>query len=212
MIGLYITFIILALIGLIMLLPITAVISFALNSDENEIVIRYLFFKLKLYPKESVDEEAPREEAEKEPQKDKKKKNALNYVETVRLSWTEMRYGISKLLEYVLKRAIIIKELNISVRFGTGDPMNTGLAYGGANAVVYNVIGLLDNHARLKKWNVELEPDFDNAVIEAGVYCRLRTRIAHIFPLAGILFRTFIKIKKKIKKGSNGGNKNEQSN
>lgn len=207
---LYVTLIIIAIIGLIMLLPIKAVISFALNSDENEIVIRYLFFKLKLYPKEVAEEEASKENGGTE--EEKKKKSSKDFLETVKLTWSEMRWGISKLLEYILKRAIIIKELNISARFGTGDPMNTGLAYGGANAVVYNIIGLLDRQARLKKWSVELDPDFDNAVVEAGIYCRLHTRILHIFPLAAIILRTFVKIKKKTKRENNGGKKNEQSN
>lgn len=207
MIGLYIALIVLALIGLILLLPITAVISFALNSDDNEITVKYLFFKLKLYPYEGKTEKEERESDE-----EKSEKNAKDYVGAVRLSWSEIRWGISKLLGYILKNAIIVKELNISARFGLGNPMNTGLACGAVNAFVYNIIGLLDRHARLKKWNVSLEPDFDEACLEAGVYCRLRTRIAHIFPLGAIFLRAFLKVKKKIKKENNGGKKNEQSN
>lgn len=205
MTGLYIACIIIALIGLIILLPITAEMSFALNSDENEITVRYLFLKFGILPSKQKKEKDSKESDEDKPKKDKK-----DYINTVRLSWSEMRWGISKLLYYVIHNAITVKELNISAQFGFNNPMHTGLATGGANAFVYNVIGLLDRHARLKKWNVDLQPDFDNPCLKAGVYCRLRTRIAHILPLAVILLRTFIKVKKKIK--NNGGKKNEQSN
>lgn len=202
MTGFYIAMIIIAIIGLIILLPITAVISFSVNSDENEITIRYLFLKLKILPAgEKKDKPKPKEDEEK-PKKDNK-----GIVSTVWVSRSEIKWGVSKLLYYVIHNAIIVKELNISAQFGFDNPMNTGLASGALNAVVYNIVGLLDRHARLKKWSVDLKPDFDNTCMMAGVYCRLQTRIAHVFPLVMILLRTFIKIKIK----TNGGKKNEQS-
>lgn len=199
MTGLYIAMIIIAVIGLIILIPVTAVISFALNGSENEIIIRYLFFKLKLYPAEEKKKKSKKTDPEeKEP--DGKKKDIKGYIRTVRVSWDEIMQGVSKLLQYVVKRAITVSELNISAEFGLENPMNTGLAAGAANAAVYNVIGLLDRHAKLKKWSVDLRPDFDEPRMEAGVYCRLRTRIAHIFPLLAILLTTFIKIRSRINK------------
>lgn len=207
MTGFYIAMIIIAIIGLIIILPITAVISFSVNSDENEITIRYLFFKLKILPA-GEKKDKPKEDKEEE---EKPKKDSKGIVSSVWISRSEIKWGVSKLLYYVIHNAIIVKELNISARFGFDNPMNTGLASGALNAVVYNIIGLLDRHARLKKWSVDLKPDFDETCIMAGVYCKLRTRIAHIFPLAAILLITFIKIKIKTKEGNNGGKKNEQS-
>lgn len=204
MTGLYIAMIAAAIIGLALVIPIKAVISFALSSDENEMTIRYLFFKLNIYPAK------PKQETEEQDGEEKPKKDKSSFAGSVWVSRSEIKWGLSKLLYYIIKHAIIIKELNISARFGFDNPMNTGLAAGAANAAVYNVIGLLDRHARLKKWSVELNPDFDEQCLRAGVYCRLHTRAAHIFPLAVVLLRTYIKIKAKTKK--NGGKKNEQSN
>lgn len=202
MTGLYIAMIAAALIGLILVIPIKAVISFAINSDENEMTIRYLFFKLNIYPAK------PKQETEEQGESAKKDKSG--FAGSVWVSRSEIKWGLSKLLCYIIKHAIIIKELNISARFGFDNPMNTGLAAGAANAAVYNVIGLLDRHARLKKWSVELTPYFDEQCLMAGVYCRLHTRAAHVFPLAAVLLRTYMKIKTKTRK--NGGKKNEQSN
>lgn len=206
MTGLYIAMIIIAIIGLIILLPITAVISFSVNSDENEITIRYLFLKLKILPAGEKKDKPKKDKKEEKPKKDSK-----GFVSSVWVSRSEIKWGVSKLLYYVIHNAIIVKELNISAQFGFDNPMNTGLASGALNAVVYNIIGLLDRHARLKKWSVDLKPDFDNICMLAGVYCKLRTRIAHVFPLIVILLRTFIKIKIKTKEGNNGGKNNEQS-
>ncbi len=205
MTGLYIALIIIALLGLLILLPITAVIAFAAKSDENEITIRYLFFKLKIFPAGEKKEKKETGEKEEKPKKDKK-----GVVNQVWVSRSELKWGLEKLLVYIMKHAIIVKELNISARFGFDNPMTTGLAAGAANGLVYNIIGLLDRHARLKKWSVNLEPDFNEPCMEAGVYCRLHTRIAHIFPLAVIFLRAYLKIKNKMKT-NNGGEKNEQS-
>lgn len=206
MTGLYIAMIIIAIIGLVILLPITAVISFSVNSDENEITISYLFLKLKILPAGEKKDKPKKDKEQEKPKKDSK-----GIVSSVWVSRSEIKWGVSKLLYYVIHNAIIVKELNISAQFGFDNPMNTGLASGALNAVVYNIIGLLDRHARLKKWSVDLKPDFDNTCMLAGVYCKLRTRIAHVFPLAVILLRTFIKIKIKTKEGNNGGKNNEQS-
>lgn len=212
MTGLYITLIVLAVIGLVIFIPVTAVISFAVNSDKNEIIIRYLFFKRIIYPaepkEEKEDEKEP--EAEEEKPKQKRKVSVKDYISLVRASWNEIRWGISKLLYYIIKHAVIIKELNISAEFGLEDAMKTGLAAGAVNAFAHNVIGLLDNKARLKRWNADLKPNFDEPCMRAGVYCRLSTRIAHIFPLGMILLRAYIKIKRRINKENKiGGKSNE---
>lgn len=207
MTGLYIALIIIALLGLLLVLPVTAVIAFSASGDENEITVRYLFFKLKIFPAGEKKKKDEKESGEKE---EKPKKDKKGVVSQVWISRSELKWGITKLLGYIVKHAIIVKELNISARFGFDNPMNTGLAAGAANGLVYNIIGLLDRHARLKKWSVNLEPDFDKACMEAGVYCRLNTRIAHIFPLAVIFLRAYIKVKNKMKI-NNGGEKNEQS-
>lgn len=205
MTGLYIALITAALLGLLMLLPVTAIITFAAKSDENEITIRYLFFKLKIFPADEKKGKKEPGEKEEKPKKDKK-----GVVNQLWISRSELKWGITKLLGYIIKHAIIVKELNISARFGFDNPMNTGLAAGAVNGLAYNIIGLLDRHARLRKWSVNLEPDFDNPCMEAGAYCLLQTRIAHIFPLAVIFLRAYLKIKNKMKT-NNGGEKNEQS-
>lgn len=205
MTGLYIALTVIALLGLLLILPVSAVIAFAAKSGENEITVRYLFFKFKIFPTDEKKDE--KDSGGKEEQQKKDKKGAVNQIWVAR---SELKQGLEKLLVYIMKHAVIVKELNISARFGFDNPMTTGLATGAANGLVYNVIGLLDRRARLKKWSVSLEPDFDEPCMDAGVYCRLHTRIAHIFPLAVIFLRAYLNVKNKMKT-SNGGEENEQS-
>ena len=48
-------------------------------------------------------------------------------------------YGICLLYtSYIICHAIKIKELNVSSKFGMGNPMYTGIATGAVNAGVYN--------------------------------------------------------------------------
>lgn len=196
MIGLYITLIILAVIGLIILIPIRAVISFAADDAENEIIIRYAFLKFKIYPGKP-EEEAGEAETEEKP---KRNIDIQSYLGAAWKLREDIKKGITKLLYYTIRHAVIINELNISGRFGFKDAMQTALAAGWINAAVYNVIGLLDRSARLRKWNVSLEPDFEKPCVKAGVYCVVSTNIAHMTVLGVILLKAYLRIRRKIKK------------
>ena len=68
------------------------------------------------------------------------------------------------------------------------------MAFGAANAAVYNVIALIDKHTRLQKRSVSLIPDFENEGMRGGVYAVIGTNIWHILALGGIFAKTGLKI------------------
>ena len=203
MIALYIILIILAVIMLIMFIPVDCVIDISYNDDENRgnIIVRYAFLKIKILPSEPKEEkEEPTEEAEEKPKKEKDIKATINLVKTV---YTELKDEIFKVIGHFFKRTIRIKELNISSKFGTGDPMYTGIVTGTVNAAVYNAVSLIDRKMKLDKWNVSLDSDFDNACLSAGLYCKIRTRIAYVLKIglmAAIILLKILRINRRIKK------------
>lgn len=191
MIILYILLIITAVFLLLILAPARCIL--VINSDGGEITLKYLFLRIKLYPSEKKKSNTEKEEKKEEKTKNKKNADIKNLIKTANSIKSNLFKTLSKLLRYISRHAVTIEELNISSRFGTGDPANTGMLYGAANAALYGIIGKLKSTMKLKKHNITLEPDFDNTVFSAGLYMRLRTRIVHMFYLLCILLNLVIK-------------------
>ncbi|MCH5210095.1 MAG: DUF2953 domain-containing protein [Oscillospiraceae bacterium] len=210
MTALYITLIILAVIMLLLIIPADCVIDISYNDKmDGGIFIKYAFVRLKIFPTEKEKEEIEEDvkEGEKDAKEDARKgeKKIKDILRLVKAVYEELRHDIFDLIAHLFCKTIRIKELNISSRFGIGDPMYTGIAIGGANTIVYNVISTVDRHMQLDKWNVSLNADFDNLCVSAGVYCKIRTRGIYILKLgmmAAILLLKIMKISRRIK--SNG--------
>lgn len=207
MTAIYITAAVLAFIMLILLIPVDCIIDFSYNKDKNRgyIILSYAFLKIKILPTEKKIEKAAKdteEEAEKEvPKKDRQSvEGTVKFAEEV---YAELKDDIKNLISHFFKKTLRVKELNISSKFGTGDAMYTGIITGGLNGFVYNVISAVDRHMQLDKWNVSLEPDFDNSCLAAGVYCKIRTRCVYVINLgimAVILLLKILKIKRRMSK------------
>lgn len=179
MIAIYIILIILAVIMLMMFIPVDCVIDISYNDDENRgnIIVKYAFLKIKIFPSE------PKEEKEEAAEETKKERNIKATVSLVKTVYAELKDEIFGLVRHFFSRTVRVKELNISSKFGTGNPMYTGIVTGTVNAAVYNAVSLIDRKMKLDKWNVSLDSDFDNACLSAGFYCRIRTRLAYVLNL-----------------------------
>ncbi len=206
MTALHITLIIIAVISLVIMMPVDCVIDLSYNSEKNRgnIVLKYALWRFTILPatpKEEKDIKDVEKDVEKEVKKEEKDlKNLLRLVKTV---YEELRHDIIKLIKHLFQRTICIKELNISSKFGTGNPMYTGIVTGAVNSTVYNTVSWIDRHMELDKWNVSLDGDFDNACLDAGIYCVVRTRIAYVIKvgvMAGIVLLKIVKINRRIKK------------
>jgi hypothetical protein len=200
---LYITLIILAFLGLIILIPVKVTVSFAINDKDNKITLRYAFLKLQLYPTEKKEKKEDKPKAEK-------KKERKNIFEIIGILWDlkeEIKKGISKILYYIISHALTLNELNISAELGMDDAMKTAMIIGWGNAIVYNAIGLLDRFSKLKKWNVSMQPNFEKKIANVGIYCIISTNIAHVIVLGIIVLKVYLNIRKRMKKYRKGAKK-----
>lgn len=190
MIAVYIILIIIAVIMLLMLISADLIICISYNNSKmmNDINIRYAFLKFKISPSDG------KKSAEKK--EDKPDSNDMPVMKLIKSVYTELKDDIKKLGGYIIKRAVRIKELNISAKFGVGDPMYTGILSGTVNAAVYNAVAFLDRHMTLDKWNVLLDADFDNVCLDAGVYIKIRTRILYAVRLGIMAIPVLRKLKK----------------
>ncbi|MGN0107156.1 MAG: DUF2953 domain-containing protein, partial [Hominilimicola sp.] len=172
--------------------------------DENRgsIIVKYLFLKFKILPADKKVKKAEND-IEKRTKPTAEKKNTIGLIQLVKAVYTELKEDIFRITGHFFKRTIRIKELNISSKFGTGDPMYTGIAAGGVNAAVYNGVSFIDRHMTLDKWNVSLDADFDNACFAAGIYMKIRTRILFALKLgmmAAVLLLKIQRINRRINK------------
>lgn len=190
--ALCIILLVLALILLLLIAKIRIRIMMS-TGDDNEIILKYLFFKVKLLPKtftKDIGEEASKKNKGKKTKRTDKNKHLRNLIDRK----DDAKDGIFSLVRYIIDHALTVEELNISASFGLFDAMQTGILTGALNAFVYNIIGILDRNTKLKKWDVNLTPDFDNAVFKGGIYCVLRTTPMHLLAFSTILLRAIFKI------------------
>lgn len=133
----------------------------------------------------------------KRPTKEKKRK--IRYFRdnnAHKRSIYTVKKDILNLLDYIICHAIKIKELNVSSKFGMGNPMYTGIATGAVNAGVYNAVGWIDRRMKLEKWDVSLDADFNNACLDMDIYCKLRTNCLYVLTIGFKTVKVVLKIQK----------------
>ena len=195
----YIIMMIAAIIALLLLIPINVIVSFAVNSDENEIRIKVLFWDKRIFP--VVKESSPKTSVEVK-EKEKKKLSASDIkalLKKFKAVYSAVRDDVKKLINYLLTKALAVKELNVSAVLGTGDPMYSGILYGTVNGAVYGVLGMAHAKMKVKKHNVDIKADFDNAKLAAGIYAVVYVRILSIFSAAFRALWIYLKVRKTLK-------------
>lgn len=196
MTALYIICGILALFLTLNLIPIKAQMRLSYNDTQGEVRIKYLFFrkKINLLKKDKSTAEKSTGETVGDHEKKSGKRFSISRISLTKGFVHEIKDGIISFFGYILKHAVTVYELNINAIFGFDDAMYTGMSVGGAYAASYGVIGLLENKGKLKKYDVNITPSFEQDALSAGVYCEIGTNLLHIFVLLAIVLKTVIKI------------------
>lgn len=202
--ALYILLAIVIIISAIIYIPID--VAFGASYLEKDAKIRlslqYFLIKLKILPPEKKKPKKPKkkkpkeetEEKEEKPKKEKKKQPLSVTIEFVREVLDECMGDVVNLIKHLFTHTLQTKKFLLKGKFGTGNPMYTGLAYGAASGAVYNLVSFIDRHSKLYEWDVDLQADFEGAAIEGETEIIIRTRIAYILKLAGMAIVIGIKI------------------
>ncbi|MBQ3006842.1 MAG: DUF2953 domain-containing protein [Clostridia bacterium] len=209
--------IILGIIAFFIVLLSVKVVVTVHYEDEVEVSLGWLFLKFNILPSKEKEEkkkkdkkpkeEKPKEESEiiKEP---KKKKQDNMFVRFYRNRGVE---GVVQLLKDVAKavggmfrrigRAFLFEELFVSLTVGKGDSAQTAIKYGETCAAAFPAMGLIVNTMRVKKYSIEINPDFiygkSNAKLHTKVSVRpLKLINAVIIVAFELLFKVVIKLLK----------------
>ena len=103
---------------------------------------------------------------------------------------------ISKILICAKEKAVKIKNFDVNIAFAGSDAMNTGIYTGVLNAIVYNLLAVVNNSVGIEEISVDIKPDFNMpAYAKAKISCILNTKLAHIIVILIKVLKIYIKYK-----------------
>ena len=213
-------FIILGIIAFFVLILSVKVKVTVHYEDDIAVSLGWLFLNFNILPqKEKHDkkpkkekkkkEEKPKEESEIVPEPKKKKQDNM----FVRFYRNRGVNGVVQLLKDAAKavggmfrrigRAFLFEELYISMTVGAGDSAETAIKYGKVCSGAFPAMGLIVNNMRIRKYNLEINPDFIYGKTEARLHTKISVRpIALINAVIIVAFELLFKVVIKLLKHS----------
>lgn len=188
--------------------------------DDVELSVKWLFLNIKILPKKEKKEKKKKDakpKKEKKPQqeseiiKEPKKKKQDNMF--VRFYKNRGVSGVVQLLKDTAKavggmfkrigRAFVFDELFISLTVGAGDSAETAIKYGKTCSAAFPAMGLIVSSMRVKKYSIEINPDFINGSNSAKLHTKISVRpIKLINAVIIIAFELLFKVVVKLLKHS----------
>ena len=200
----------------VVLLSIKVVVTVHYEDDVT-LSVGWLFLKFNILPshdkkpkkekKKKSKEEKPKEESEiiKEPKKKKQDNMFIRFYRNRGVS------GVVQLLKDAanavggmfkrIGRAFLFEELFISLTVGAGDSAQTAIKYGETCSAAFPAMGLIVSTMRVKKYSIEINPDFINGKNNARLHTKISVRPiklinAVIIVAFELLFKVVIKLLK----------------
>ena len=187
--------------------------------DDVAVSVKWLFLKFNILPKKEKEEKPEKKKKEKKPKEEKpkeesevipepKKKKDNMFVRFYRNRGVE---GVVQLLKDTanavggmfkrIGRAFVFEELVISLMVGAGDSAETAIKYGKTCSVAFPAMGLIVDTMRVKKYNIEINPDFicgnNTAKLHTCVSVRpIKLINAVIIVVFELLFKVVLKLLK----------------
>ena len=186
--------------------------------DDVELSVKWLFLNIKILPKKEKKEKKKKDakpKKEKKPQqeseiiKEPKKKKQDNMF--VRFYKNRGVSGVVQLLKDTAKavcgmfkrigRAFVFDELFISLTVSAGDAAETAIKYGKTCSAAFPAMGLIVSSMRVKKYSIEINPDFINGSNSAKLHTKISVRPiklinAVIIVAFELLFKVVVKLLK----------------
>lgn len=184
---------------------------FVHSEDGIDLSVGWLFLKFQILPKKEKKKKKPKKEKKKKPkEKDEtipepKKKGENIFLRFYRNNGVD---GVVELLKRTtdalggmfrgVGRAFLFEELFINLLVGTGDSADTAVKFGKTCAAAYPAMGFLTTHMRVKKSDLEIQPDFINGSNKAKLHAKISVRpirLINAFIVLGVrlVFKVLIK-------------------
>ena len=183
---------ILAVIAVLLLFSVSLYIDY--NADETTVWVKYLFFKIPVYPRKKKKSKKKKSEKEnKEPEKKNEDKKENFFVTLAKGE------GLGAVVEILVKiiqivrdfssstiKQLKIKKLKIDVIAGGEDASDTAVNFGNACSAVYPVLGVLSGIITFVDTpDVNIAVDYDKKETTANLFLHMKMQL--IFIIAIIL-------------------------
>ena len=220
------------LLGIFALLMLVLSFRITLNGeffDEFKLNVQWLFLKIKIIPSQNKKDKPPKkdkpvvkneEEVVEETLEPTEKKeniflkfyNNQGYDGVVQLV-KNVADSLGKMMSS-LKKHIILRELYLWMTVSSGDAAQTAIDYGSLCQTIFPALSFICSNLTVKKYDVEIEPDFigikNNAQFAFSVSVRPIFILNAIIVLAiRLVFKVVIKFLLGIKDSKNNENINE---
>lgn len=220
------------LLGIVALLMLILSFRITLNGeffDEFKLNVQWLFIKIKIIPSKPKKEKPPKKDkpvvkneeevVEETPEPTEKKENIFlkfynnqGYDGVVQLV-KNVADSLGKMMSS-LKKHIILRELYLWMTVSSCDAAQTAIDYGSLCQTIFPALSFICSNLTVKKYDVEIEPDFigikNNAQFAFSVSVRPIFILNAIIVLAiRLVFKVVIKFLLGIKDSKNNENINE---
>ncbi len=170
MLFLYILLSVILFITVLFLIPVRVTADY---DNSFELYVSYLFLKIRLFPsKEKKDKKSKHnnekkedtEQAQKKKKRDKKDNIFLKFYKnqgfeaTIQLIADTMNY-INGLFGGIFKH-FVFRKLFLSMRVSGSDAAETAIKYGKISSAVFPAMGYICSKAKVKKYDIDISPDF----------------------------------------------------
>lgn len=187
--------IIIGIIALLAVVPLRIIIEY---ESSLRVTLKVLFARFTLYPQKK-QKSASSEKKEKTPEPEAEApKSPLSSVENVasRLkNLKEILGAFSKITRWL----ICAESVEVKIRLGSSEADKTAVACGMLWAVGANLRTLLGGLVQVKKYNLNITPDYSQSVFEGEARCILRTNSAKLISAAAIVALRYVFCKKRNK-------------
>ncbi len=192
--------------------------------DKIRINVKYLFIKLDILPAGPKKAKQPKKPKEPKPPEEPKKEEAPKekkpnpILEMVKANGHDGMMTVITNLGSVLGtyggklfRSIIFDRLDLDITVGTGDSAATAIKYGQICQKVFPVMGFICSNNLVRKYDINVEPDFLANKTEGNFYCEMKICIRKIInSTVGMVVRLIFKVVLKFITGAKKNNKNNE--
>lgn len=192
MIVLYILLAIIILIAAILSIKVSVIADYSKNFY---LKVKYLFLEIPVYPSSGKKEKTAEDKKDDTPAQEEQgtKKGGKNPIKT--FLENEGVSGVIVLINDTARiiggffgsifRHVIFDELFLTIVVGGRDAADTAIKYGRVSASVFPPLGYICSHAKVKKYNADVSPDFLADVSAAEFHVKISFR--PIFLLGALL-------------------------
>ena len=172
--------------AILLVLTLCLFVRLRLHLEKGEagprVILSVLFWEIPLYPR---PERQRKQEEKTEPEAGEKTKIKISELPSALRRMEDFLKRLSRIVVTKLLRKIVLEQLELSVAVSTGDAAETALLYPKISAGGYTVLSLLDGLITVKRYQVDIVPDFCHSETRWKLNADFSLRVMHILA-AGI--------------------------